>query len=66
MEEVSNMITQKLETMVKATDRNRNCPKHKAIIALFPYAVRLGRSGKQRIVDTSLRAAMTLKSEEFI
>jgi len=63
MEEVSNLITRKLETMVKAIDVHS---KRKAIYALFPYAVRLGRSGKQRTADMSLRAAMALDSEEFI
>ena len=66
MEEVSNLITQKLETMVQATDQELIRSKHKAINALLPYAVRLGRSGEQRMVDMSLRAAMTLDSEEFV
>ena len=66
MEEVSNLITQKLEAMVGSVDRNRIRSKRKAIIALFPYAVRLGQSGKQRMVDMSLRAVMVLYSEEYI
>ena len=64
MEEVSNLIIQKLETM--ATDRGLINSKRKAIIVLFLYAVRLGRSGNHRIVDVSLRAAMALSSEELI
>ena len=62
MEEVSKLITRKLETM--ATDRGLIHDKRKAIITLFLYAVRLGRSGNQRIVDASLRAAMALNSKQ--
>jgi len=49
--------------MVKPIDLGLIQSKHKAIIALFPYAVRLGRSGKQRMVDISLRAAIALGPE---
>jgi hypothetical protein len=65
MEEVSNLITQKLETMV-TNDQAQIRSKRKAINALFLYAVRPGRSGKQRMADMSLRAAMVSNSEEFI
>jgi len=66
MEEVSSLITQRLETMVKSADQELIRSKHKAISVLFPYVVRLEQSGKQRMVDMSLRAAMALNSEEFI
>ena len=66
MEEVSNLITQKLETMVKSADQELIRSKHKAISALFLYVVRLEQSGKQRMVDMSLRAAIALNSEEFM
>jgi len=66
MEEVSNLITRKLETMIKATNQDLIRSKHKAISALFPYAIRLGRRGKQRMADMSLRAAMALGSRRFI
>ena len=62
MEEVSNLITQKLEILIGAGTYS----KRKAIITLFPYAVRLGRSGKQPMVDRSLRAAMTIDYEDHI
>lgn len=52
--------------MVKATNQELIRSKHKAISALFPYAVRLGRRGKQRLADISLRAAMVLGSRRFI
>ena len=48
--------------MVQPINRWRIWYKHKAINALFPYAVRLGRSGKQRMVNVSLRAAMAFYS----
>ena len=66
MEEVSNLITQKLETMIRPTDRGLIRRKRKAIITLFLYAVRPGQSGKQRMVDMSLRAAITLNSDGCI
>ena len=66
MEEISNMITRRLETIVKATGQELIHSKRKAINALLPYAVRLGRSGKQRMIDMSLRAVMALNPEEFI
>jgi hypothetical protein len=60
MEEVSDLITQRLEVM----DRGLIRSKYKAINALFPYAVRLGRSGKQRMIGMSLRAAIASGSKE--
>ena len=52
--------------MVKSADQGLIRSKHKAIYALFPYAVRLGRSGNQRVVGVFLRAVMALNPEELI
>ena len=52
--------------MLTAADQELIRSKHKAIITLFPHAVHLGQIGEQRMVDMSLRVAMTLHSEEFI
>ena len=66
MEEVSNLITQQLETIVELAPWGPIMSRRKTIIALLPYTIRLGQSGKQRIVDRSLRAAMALGSETLI
>ena len=47
-----------------ATDRGLIDSKRKAIIALFLYAIRLGRGGNKRMVDMSLRTALALDSEQ--
>ena len=66
MEEVLNLITQKLETMVKPTNWWLIYSKRKAIITLFPYVVYLGKTGKQQMVDMTLRVAIALNSEGLI
>lgn len=66
MEQVSNLITEKLETMVQAADKDPIHSKHKAINTLLVYAIHLGRSGERGMVDVSLRAAMASDPEEFI
>ena len=57
MEYVSNLITQKLETMVEVADSDLIFPKRKAINTLFPYAILQEQGGQQGIVDAILRAA---------
>ena len=66
MEEVSKLITEKLETMVQPTNPDLIHSKRKAINTLFPYAVRLWRSGEQRMADMFLRAAVALNYEGLI
>ena len=66
MEQLSDLITQKLKSMVEATDPDLLHSKRKAINALFPHVVRLGRSGEQGMADVFLRAAMASNSEEFV
>ena len=56
IEQVSGLITQRLEAMVQAADRHLFLSKHKAISALLPYAIFLGQSGRQGIIDVLSRA----------
>ena len=71
MEQVSKLMAEKLETMAKAPNPGPANPdptrsKRKAISALFPHVLRLGRSGGQGIVDMFFRAIMASNSDEFI
>ena len=66
MVQVSNLITQKLKTMVQSASLDLAHSRRKAISAFFPYALCLWRSGERRMVDMFFCAAMALNSEEFI
>jgi hypothetical protein len=55
VEQLSVLLTQKLETLVEAADRDQIRSKCKAISAVFPYAVILGRSGAQEMLDVFSR-----------
>ena len=58
MEQVSNLITQKLEVMASDLDTDSTSwSKRKAISALFPYAIRLARGGQQEMLDAICRVA---------
>ena len=54
---VRSLITQRLETMVRASDSHQVISKRKAINTLFPYAIFLEQNGQQGMMDTILRAA---------
>ena len=71
MVQVSKLIAEKLETMANAANPDPANPdpirsKRKAISALFPHVLRLGRSGGQGIVDMFFRTVMASNSDEFI
>lgn len=57
MEHVSNLVTQKLETMVEAKESDSIFAKRKAINTLLPYAIFLEQRGQQRMINAILRAA---------
>ena len=57
VEEVSSLITQKLENMIEAGDRVPIIPKHLAICVLLPYAIFLGKGGRREMVNSIFRAA---------
>ena len=57
MKQVSSLVTQKIEMMTEAEDWKSLRSKHKAITALFPYAVLRERRGKPMMLDVFLRAA---------
>ena len=56
MEQVSNLIAQKLETMAEAEDHRLLQSKRKAITTLLPYAVRQEREGRPETLDSILHA----------
>lgn len=64
MEQISNLITRKLETIVETNDPHAILPKCKAISALLPYVTCLGQG--QGMVDVISRAATTSNSMEFV
>ena len=66
MEQVSNIIVQKLETMVETADPNQILSKRKAIIALFPFAISLEKNGQQWMFNAVLRAIRASNSWKFL
>lgn len=49
MDHISNLVLQKIRTIVEAAELGPFGLK--AINAILPYAIRLGRSGQQEMVD---------------
>lgn len=66
MEQVSNVITQKLETMVRDSDPHPILSKNQAICALLPYAIFLEQSGQQKMVNAIVHAARASTSHWFM
>ena len=66
MERVSRLITQKLDEMATAGDRDLIFSKRKAISTLFPYAICLERDVEHGITDAISRVAMASNSWKFI
>ena len=64
MEQVSNLITQKLTTMAQATDHPL-VSKYKAISTLIPYAVLQERDGRPEMLDTFLRVARASREKGY-
>ena len=60
------MISQMLETMVKAADPVLICDRYKAITAFFPYAARQVRGGQDKMFNTFLRTARASKRRGFM
>src|SRR5258708_39251591 len=52
--------------MVEGTDPNLILSKRKAINALFPYAISLGRCGHRGMVDEVIRATTIPHSRRFL
>ena len=65
MEEVSNLITQKLNTLADAGDCRPLQSKRKAITALLPYAMWQERDGRPEMFDTFLRAARASRERQL-
>jgi hypothetical protein len=63
VELVSDLIIQKLETMVEGAALDEIFSKRKAINTLFPYAIFLEQDGRQEMIDIILRAARVSDSE---
>ena len=66
VEQVSNLITEKVETIINAVTWHLIYSKRKAISALFPYALHLGRSREQGMVDVLFCAAVALDWDRII
>ena len=66
MEQISKLITQKVNTMAEAEDRGPLQSKRKAITAILPYAVWRERGGQPEILDTVLRAARASRMSWFM
>jgi hypothetical protein len=60
------LIAQKLETMISAGDPDQIYSKHKAITALFPYAVWQEQDGQHKVLDVCLHAARASKWMDFL
>jgi hypothetical protein len=65
VEQVSTLVTQKLETMIEAANPYQILSKRKATSILLPYAIRLEQNGQQGMVDTILRTARASNSSRF-
>ena len=57
VEQVSSLITQKVEMMAKAEDLGKLCSKYRAVCTLLPYAVQQERDGQPEMLNTFLHAA---------
>jgi len=66
VEEVLELIAQKLEAMISADDPGPISSKHKTITALFPYAVWQEQNGQHKVLDVCLHAARASKRMEFL
>ena len=66
MDEVSRLITRKLENMVDAADSNLIQSRRKAISVLFPHAVHLARRGQREMLDAFSHVARASDSEHFM
>jgi len=66
VEEVLELITQKLEAMISAGDRGPICSKHKTITALFSYALWQEQNGQHKVLDVCLHAARASKRMDFL
>ena len=66
MEEVSGLISRKLETMIEAGDPRQIQSRRTAITAFFPYAVWQEQNGQRGALDTFLRAAKASEMEQFM
>jgi len=61
VKDLSNLIAEDLEDMARVEDLDQIWSKRKAIVALFPYAVRQDRGGDRRVVDAFLGVAKAPK-----
>jgi len=66
LDEVSILITQKLDSMVEDLDLEMIQFKRKAISSLFPYAVFLEQGGQRRMVDAISRTGRATRSGGFM
>ena len=66
VDEVSSLITRTLESMAEVADSDLILTKRKAICALFPYAICLGRGKQQGMAQAISRAAAASNSGRFV
>jgi len=61
-----SLITEELETMARVKDQDKIESKRKALVTLFPYAVRLERGGDRRMFDAYFDIFMVPGAGEFV
>lgn len=67
MEQISSVITQKLELIAEAPGEGPTIQsKRKAISSLFPYAARMSQDGQQGMLDAIFRVALKPASGGFM
>ena len=66
MDWVSNLISQKLKTMIQAADPHTISSRRKAITALFPHAVLQEQNGQHEMLNTFLDAARVSQDPRFM
>jgi hypothetical protein len=65
VEQVTNLIAQNLEMMIKAEDRRLFWSKRKALTALLPYAISQERDGHPEMLGAYLHAVRTSMEPNF-
>lgn len=63
MDHVTNLVIQKLETMIEAANSELIFSKRKTINSLFPYAIFLEQGGQRGMIDAVLRTARVSDSK---
>jgi len=66
MKRASELISQKLQTMIDAANPGQICSKCRAITALFPYVAWQEKDGQHNMFDIFLHVAKASKQKDFM